>query len=118
MWPVCGAGHRKLQPNLAPMPKAGFGLACHLPLCCVITICCFKVVALSGKVTLALSPSGIAPKYNRIQLWSGALGKTMGTLIDWQDTAYCLVFPLRQVELAQLYKYDHQSGNAGSSKLV
>ena len=34
------------------------------------------------------------------------------------DAAYRLVFPLRQVALAQFYKYHHQCGNAASGKLV
>ena len=35
------------------------------------------------------------------------------------DLVLCaLVIPLRQVALAQLYKYHHQSGNAASGKLV
>ena len=38
--------------------------------------------------------------------------------INWLDTAYRLAFSLRQVALAQLYKYHHQSGNAASGKLV
>ena len=40
----------------------------NLPLCRVIIACCFRVAALSGNAALALSPSGIAPKLNRIQL--------------------------------------------------
>ena len=47
---------------------AGFRLACRLPLCRVIIACCFRVAALSGNAALALSPSGIAPELNRIQL--------------------------------------------------
>ena len=39
-----------------------------LPLRRVIIACCFRVAALSGHAALALSPSGIAPELNRIQL--------------------------------------------------
>ena len=38
--------------------------------------------------------------------------------IYWLDAACRLVIPLRQVTLAQLNKYHHQSGNAASGKLV
>ena len=38
--------------------------------------------------------------------------------IYWLDAACRLVIPLRQVALAQLNKYHHQSGNVASGKLV
>ena len=49
-------------------------------------------------------------------LWSATLGKAAKLLIDWLDAAYRLVFPLRQVALAQLNNYYHQRGNAGYSE--
>ena len=102
-------------------PNAGFRLACRSPLCRVIIACCFRVAALSGNAASTLSPSGIAPKLNRIQLSAICRGRQSGKVIDqlnWLDPACRLVIPLRQVALAQLYKYHHQSGNAASGKLV
>ena len=40
---------------------------------------------------------------------SAAVGKAAMVLIYWQDAAYSFVIPERQLEFAQLYKYDHQS---------
>ena len=51
-------------------------------------------------------------------MWSAAVGKAARLLIYWQDAACHVVIPLRQVALAQLNKYHHQSGNAMSGKLV
>ena len=51
-------------------------------------------------------------------LWSAAVGKAARLSIYWLDAACRLVIPLRQVALAQLNKYHHQSGNAASGKLV
>ena len=99
-------------------PNAGFRLACRSPLCRVIIVCHFRVPALSGNAALALPPSGIAPELNRIQLSVICRGGQRSKVIDWLDAACRLVFPLRQVALAQLYKYHHQSSNAASGKLV
>ena len=64
--------------------NAGFRLACRSPLCHVIIACCFRVAALSGHAALALSPSGIAPELNTIQLsvicHSGQSGKVINLL--------------------------------------
>ena len=46
------------------------------------------------------------------------MAKVARLLIYWLDAACRLVIPLRQVALAQLNKYHHQSGNAASGKLV
>ena len=46
------------------------------------------------------------------------MGKAARLSIYWLDAACRLVIPLRQVALAQLNKYHHQSGNAASGKLV
>ena len=51
-------------------------------------------------------------------LRSAAVGKAARLSIYWLDAACRLVIPLRQVALAQLNKYHHQSGNAASGKLV
>ena len=53
-----------------------------LPLCRVIIACCFRVTALSGNAALALSPSGIAPELNRIQLSAICRGGQSGKIID------------------------------------
>ena len=53
-----------------------------LPLCRVIIACCFRVAALSGNAALALSPSGIAPKLNRIQLSAICRGGQSSKVID------------------------------------
>ena len=51
-------------------------------------------------------------------LRSAAVGKAARLSLYWLDAACRLVIPLRQVALAQLNKYHHQSGNAASGKLV
>ena len=48
------------------------------------------------------------------RLRSTAVGKAARISIDRIDAAYRLVFPIRQVALAQLYKYHHQNDNAAS----
>ena len=48
----------------------------------VIIACCFRVAALSGNAALALSPSGIAPELNRIQLSAICRGGQSGKVID------------------------------------
>ena len=53
-----------------------------LPLCRVIIACCFRVAALSCNAALALSPSGIAPELNRIQLSVICRGGQSGKVID------------------------------------
>ena len=66
-------------------PNAAFRLSlplATLPLCCVIIACCFRVAALSGNAALALSPSGIAPELNRIQLSAICRCGQSGKVID------------------------------------
>ena len=70
------------EPDPNPNPYAGFRLTCRSPLCRVIIACCFRVAALSGNAALALSPSGIAPKLNRIQLSAICRGGQSGKVID------------------------------------
>ena len=53
-----------------------------MPLCRVIIACCFRVAALSSNAALALSPSGIAPELNRIQLSAICRGGQSGKVID------------------------------------
>ena len=53
-----------------------------LPLRRMIIACCFRVAALSGNAALALSPSGIAPELNRIQLSAICRGGQSGKVID------------------------------------
>ena len=57
-------------------------------------------------------PTSLSCKIEFNSLRSAAVGKAVGLSIDWQDADYCLVFPLQQVALVQLYIYHHQSGNA------
>ena len=77
---------------------------------CLISACHFKVAALSSHAALAFSPGGIALKLNRSQLSAICCCKQSGEDIDdWLDAAYRLVLPLRQVALARLNKYHHQS---------
>ena len=54
-----------------------------------------------------LTVSDVALKLNRSQL---SVGKVVRLSTDWLDTAHPLVFPLRWVALAELYKNHHQSG--------
>ena len=53
-----------------------------LPLRRVIIACCFRVAALSGHAALPLSPSGIAPELNRIQLSANCPVGQSGKVID------------------------------------
>ena len=96
--------------------------ACRSPLCGYAAWSSLAVseLQLSAAMLLwlyhraALLPSWI--EFNCLR--SAAVGKAARLLIYWQAAACRLVIPLRQVALAQLYKYHHQSGNAASSKLV
>ena len=101
---------------------AGFRLACRSPLCRYAPWSPLAVseLQLSAATLLwlhhraALLPSWI--EFNCLR--SAAVGKAARLSIYWLDAACRLVIPLRQVALAQLYKYHHQSGNAASGKLV
>ena len=80
---VTGLNYICLQKNIKCIKSnAGFRLACRLPLCRVIIACCFRVAALSGNAALALSPSGIAPELNRIQLSAICRSGQSGKVID------------------------------------
>ena len=77
--------HTALRIHSAWLSYAGFRLACRSPLCRYVAwsiACCFRVAALSGNTALALSPSGIAPKLNRIQLSAICRGGQSGKVID------------------------------------
>ena len=97
-----------------------FRLACRSPLC--------RYAAWSSLSELQLSAASPLWLYHRaasLPSWiefnclrSAAVGKAARLSIYWQDAVCHLVIPLRQVVLAQLYKYHHQSGNAASGKLV
>ena len=109
----------------SPMTKehnAGFRLACRSPLCCYAPWSSLAVSELQLSVGMQL---WLYHRAASLQSWiefnclrSAAVGKAARLSIYWQDAACRLVIPLRQVALAQLYKYHHQSGNAASGKLV
>ena len=105
--------------NLGFWCNADFRLAYCSPLCRYCTWSLLAISELSSQWPrrFCLSPSGIT-SYSLSVFWSTSVGKAAGLFIYWQDTAYRLVIPLRQVVLAQLYKYHHQSGNAVSGKLI
>ena len=108
--------------NSSASSNAGFRLACRLPLC--------RYAAWSSLAVSELQLSAATPLwlYHRAAslpsciefncLRSAAVGKAARLSIYWLDAACRLVIPLRQVALAQLDKYHHQSGNAASGKLV
>ena len=88
-----------------------------LPLRRLITTCRFMVYSSQRPRRFGLSPSGIAPELNWSQLYVICRGWQSGKVIDLLARR-CLVIPLWQVALAQLYKSHHQSGNAASGNLV
>ena len=61
---------------------------------------------------------GCISEWHQSRVRSATVGKTARLSIYWLDAACGLVIPLRQVALAQLYKYHHQSSNVTSGKLV
>ena len=102
--------------------NAGFRLACRSSLC---RYAMWSSLAVSELQLSAAMPVWLYHRTASLPSWmefnclrSAAVGKAAGLLIYWQDTAYRLDFPLRQVALAQLYKSRHQSGNVASGKLV
>ena len=101
-------------------PYAGFRLTCRSPLCRYAAWSSLPVSELQLSLPLWLFterqslPSWI--EFNCLR--SAAVGKAARLSIYWLDAACRLVIPLRQVALAQLNKYHHQSGNAASGKLV
>ena len=102
--------------------NAGFRLACRLPLC---RYAAWSSLAVSELQLSAATPLWLYHRAASLPSWiefnclrSAAVGKAARLSIYWLDAACRLVIPLRQVALAQLYKYHHQSGNAASGKLV
>ena len=92
--------------------QTSFPLAA-LPLCCVITAWRFMVTVLSGHTALASHQAASLPSWIEVNcMRSAAVGKAARLSIYWQDAACRLVILLRQVVLAQLYKYHHQSCKA------
>ena len=109
----------KLHTNIT---NAGFRLACRLPLC---RYAAWSSLAVSELQLSAATPLWLFTERQSLQSWiefnclrSAAVGKAARLSIYWLDAACRLVIPLRQVALAQLNKYHHQSGNAASGKLV
>ena len=102
--------------------NAGFRLACRLPLC---RYAAWSSLAVSELQLSAATPLWLYHRAASLQSWIefnclryAAVGKAARLSIYWLDAACHLVIPLRQVALAQLNKYHHQSGNAASGKLV
>ena len=102
------------------LPNAGFRLACRFAAMPRDHRLLFQSCSSQRQTPLwlyhraASLPSWI--EFNCLR--SAAVGKAARLSIYWLDAACRLVIPLRQVALAQLNKYHHQSGNAASSKLV
>ena len=101
---------------------AGFRLACRSPLC---RFAAWSSLAVSVLQLSAATPLWLYHRAASLPSWiefnclrSAAVSKAARLSINWLDAACRLVIPLRQVALAQLYKYHHQSGNAASGKLV
>ena len=101
---------------------ADFRLACRSPPCRYVAwspVAVSWFTALSGHAAVAYHQAASFPSWIEVNcMQSAAVGKAARLLIYWQDAACRLVIPLRQVALAQLNKYHHQSGNAASGKLV
>ena len=90
-----------------------------LPFCCANAACSFIInteqcVAAVAHCRVALLPSRI--KVNCMH--SAAVGKAAKLTSYWQDAAYRLVIPKRQVKFAHLHKYLYQSGKTAVGKLV
>ena len=102
--------------------NAGFRLTCRLPHC---RYAAWSSLAVSELQLSAATPLWLYHRAASLPSWiefnclrSAAVGKAARLSIYWFDAACRLVIPLRQVALAQLNKYHHQSGNAASGKLV
>ena len=102
--------------------NAGFRLTCRSPLCRYVA---WSSLAVSELQLSAATPLWLYHRAASLQSWiefnclrSAAVGKAARLSIYWLDAACRLVIPLRQMALAQLNKYHHQSGNAASGKLV
>ena len=96
----------------------------NLPLA-ALPLCRLASLAVSELQLSAATPLWLFTERQSLPSWiefnclrSAAVGKAARLSIYWLDAACRLVIPLRQVTLAQLNKYHHQSGNAASGKLV
>ena len=117
---LCGKLHFSLFDMLES--NAGFRLACRSPLC---PYAAWSSLAVSELQLSAATPLWLYHRAASLPSWiefnclrSAAVGKAARLSIYWLEAACRLVIPLRQVALAQLNKYHHQSGNAASGKLV
>ena len=82
----------------------------------MITSCRFGVAALSDQATLSFFTEWHRSQVEEVNcLGFAAVGKAVGLSINWLDAAYCLIFPLWQVALVQLYKYHCESGERQAS---
>ena len=113
---------RCTHPDSCDRPNAGFRLACRLPLC---RYAAWSSLAVSELQLSVATPLWLYHRAASLPSWiefnclrSAAVGKVARLSIYWLDAACRLVVPLRQVALAPLNKYHHQSGNAASGKLV
>ena len=84
--------------KLSTCSKAGFTLVCcslltALLLCGMIIACHFRITALSGHATLALSRRGIASKLNRSQLCVVCRSEQSGEVVNLL-TRCCLLLGL------------------------
>ena len=100
--------------------NAGFKLACYTLLCHYATWSSPAVSWLQSSCCFGLSPSGIAPKLNRVQLYAVYGSGQRGGVIDLLPRRCLLLGHLSaaKVVLAQLYKYHHQSGKADASDFL
>ena len=115
MW-IVGGEVKKLTTN----PSAGCRLACHSPHCHFIV---WSPLAVSELQLSVATPLWLFHWATSLSSWievncqrSAAVGKMVRLSIDRLDAAHRLVFPLRGVALAQLYKYHHQSSNVVSAE--
>ena len=94
---------------------ADFILACRYAAWSPLAITWLQLLATTS--LQGLSPSGITLELNWSQLHVVCRGGQSAAVIDLL-ARHCLLIPLWQMALAQLYKYHHQSGKVVSGKLV
>ena len=97
--------------------NAGFRLACRYAMWSSLAVSELQLVAATS-LWLYHQAASLLRWIEFNCLRSATVGKVARLSIYWQDSACRLVIPLRQVALAELYKYHHQSGNAVSGELV
>ena len=97
-------------------PNAGFRPACRYMVWSLLAV---SWLQLSGHAALAYRRAASLPSWIEFNcMRSSAVGKADGVIHLLARRACRLVIPLRQVVLAQLYKYHQQGGKPASSKLV